>query len=86
VSQAFATFRRANLEDRKPTTTTLLLASAALGAGCANWRPFGAEEMRGGMVTDWYLEPEMLARLCIALVFGLGVSLANAATLSISGG
>jgi hypothetical protein len=28
----------------------------------------------------------MLARLCIALVFGLGVSLANAATLSISGG
>jgi hypothetical protein len=28
----------------------------------------------------------MLARLCIALVFGLGVALANATTLSISGG
>jgi predicted lipoprotein with Yx(FWY)xxD motif len=35
-------------------TTTLVLASAVLGAGCANWHPFGSEETRGGMVTDWY--------------------------------
>ena len=36
------------------TTTTLLLASAALGAGCANWHPMGSQEMRGGMAADWY--------------------------------
>ena len=33
---------------------SLLLAVAALVTGCVNWQPFGAEEKRTGMVTDWY--------------------------------
>ena len=36
------------------TKKTLLLVAAALAAGCANWQPYQAEEMRTGMVTDWY--------------------------------
>jgi predicted lipoprotein with Yx(FWY)xxD motif len=34
--------------------TLALAATAVLAAGCANWRPYGSEEIRGGMVTDWY--------------------------------
>jgi predicted lipoprotein with Yx(FWY)xxD motif len=34
--------------------TVLLAAAAALATGCANWRPFGSEEVRTGMVSDWY--------------------------------
>ena len=33
---------------------SLLLAVAALVTGCTNWHPYGAEEKRTGMVTDWY--------------------------------
>src|SRR5262245_7084077 len=36
------------------TNKSLLLAAAALATGCVNWHPWGAEEMRSGMVTDWY--------------------------------
>ena len=34
--------------------TLALAATAVLAAGCANWHPYGSEETRGGMVTDWY--------------------------------
>ena len=34
--------------------TLLLATTAALATGCAYWRPYGAEEVRGGVMTDWY--------------------------------
>ena len=34
--------------------TLVLAATAALAAGCANWRPYQSEEVRTGMVSDWY--------------------------------
>ena len=34
--------------------TLILAATAALTAGCTNWRPYGSEEARAGMAADWY--------------------------------
>ncbi len=37
-----------------PKNTLVLVATAALAAGCANWHPYQSEEVRTGMVSDWY--------------------------------
>ena len=39
---------------RRRFDKTLLFATAAFATGCVNWHPYQAEEMRSGMVTDWY--------------------------------
>ena len=38
----------------KLANKTLVLVAAAVAAGCVNWHPYQAEEVRTGMVTDWY--------------------------------
>ena len=42
--------------------TLALAATAVLAAGCANWHPYGSQEMRTGMVADWYNDARLHLR------------------------